>query len=223
MVTKILIFDFSNLIVFVCQKQTVFLLFILFIQFVPLRSIYFVICALWAKKVQKSIFSLSFFIGFIWAKIVAVFTYETTNRYITTGFSKELSSPRLFSLRSNVFKYFFLLKYFNFTFYSSSDVSVELLKLFSPLLLLLNQFCFDFSHSVEQCRQEPLQRWWDRSSSTSCGNWRGNSIISIIWQSPQYADLTTTIDVDIIAGYKRDEKPSNCLHTTCRLNSLLND
>ena len=75
---------------------------------------------------------------------MAVFTYETTNRYITTGFSKELSSPRLFSLGSNVFKYFFLLKIFQyFTFYSSSDVSVEPLKLFSPLLLLLNQFCFD--------------------------------------------------------------------------------
>ena len=130
-----------------------------------------------SKKGTKIYFFSKFFIGFIWAKFVAVFTYETTNKLPQDLVRNCHHHDCLVS--NQMFSNIFLLKYFNFTCYFSSDVSVELLKLFSPLLLLLNQFCFDFSHWVEQCRQEPLQRSWDKSSSTSYGNWRGNSIIIV--------------------------------------------
>ena len=142
------------------------------------------LCFMSIKGTKIYFFYLSFYWLYLSQECGSVYLWNY--QYITTGFLARNCHHHHDCLVSNVFRYFFLFKYFNFTFYFSSDVSVELLKLFSPLLLLLNQFCFDFSHWVEQCRQEPLQRWWDRSSSTSCGNWRGNSII--IWQSREQAD-----------------------------------
>ena len=70
---------------------------------------------------------------------MAVFTYETTN-ILPQDLVRNCHHHHDCLVSDQIFCW---LKYFNFTFYFSSDVSVELLKLFSPLLLLLNQFCFD--------------------------------------------------------------------------------
>ena len=69
--------------------------------------------------------------------------YLWNYQYITTGFLVRNCHHRHHPDCLVSDQIFCWLKYFNFTFYFSSDVSVELLKLFSPLLLLLNQFCFD--------------------------------------------------------------------------------